>query len=101
MEKKKPHYSLREIQQVVGLRKASAFTATALMGAAELGLAPDEAVSAVLALRPADLHKSMTTHADHQIWQDVYHARLNARATAYIKVTLRENGIVVIQFKEK
>lgn len=101
MEKKKPHYSLSEIQRIVTVRKANAFTATALMGAAELGLSPDEAVSVVLALRQTDLYKSMTTHADHQIWQDVYHAKLKFRSTAYIKVTLRENGIVVIQFKEK
>ena len=101
MEKKKPHYSLRDIQQIVMLRKVSAFTATALMGAAELGLSPDEAVSVVLALQQSDFYKSMTTHVDHQIWQDVYHAKLKIRSTAYIKVTLRENGIVVIQFKEK
>lgn len=101
MEKKKPHYSLGEIQRLVAVRKANAFTATALLGATELGLSPDEAVSVVLALRQIDLYKSMTTRADHQIWQDVYHARLKSRLTAYIKVTLRENGIVVIQFKEK
>ena len=101
MEKKKPHYSLKEIQQAVWLRKASAFTATALMGAAELGLSPDEAVSVMLTLRQGDFYKSMTTHADHQIWQDVYHAKLKSRTAAYIKITLRENGIVVIQFKEK
>ena len=101
MEKKRPHYSLKEIQQVVDLRKTSAFTATALIGAAELGLSPDEAINVVLALRQTDFYKSMTTHADHQIWQDVYHSRLKSRLMAYIKVTLRENGIVVIQFKEK
>ncbi len=101
MEKRKPHYSLGEIQRMVAVRRASAFTATALMGAAELGLSPDEAVSVVLALRQADFYKSMTTYADHQVWQDVYHARLKSRPMAYIKVTLRENGTVVIQFKEK
>lgn len=101
MEKKRSHYSLQEIQKVVDLRKASAFTATALIGAAELGLSPDEAVNVVLVLRQTDFYKSMTTHADHRIWQDVYHAKLKSRLTAYIKVTLRENGIVVIQFKEK
>lgn len=35
MEKKKPHYSLGEIRRMVEVRKANAFTATALMGAAE------------------------------------------------------------------
>jgi motility quorum-sensing regulator/GCU-specific mRNA interferase toxin len=101
MEKKKPHYLLGEIQRLVAARKANAFTATALLGAAELGLSPDEAVNIVLSLRQTDFYKSMTTHADHRIWQDVYHAKLKSRLTAYIKVTLRENGIVVIQFKEK
>lgn len=101
MEKKKQHYSLGEVQRMVEVRKANAFTATALMGAAELGLSPDEAVSVVLALRQTNFYKSMTTHSNHQVWQDVYHARLKSGLIAYIKVTLRENGIVVIQFKEK
>jgi hypothetical protein len=26
----------------------------------------------VMALAPGDFYKSMTTHADHRIWQDVY-----------------------------
>lgn len=101
MEKKKPHYSLSAIQQVVAERRVNAFTATALMGAAQLGLSPDEAVEAVLAMKQVAFYKSMTTHADHQIWQDVYHVALKSRRVAYVKVTLRENGIVVIQFKEK
>ena len=46
------------------------------------------------------LYKSMTTHADHRVWQDVYHAHCPNGKTAYIKVTLRD-GTVVIQFKEK
>ena len=55
----------------------------------------------VLGLKQKDLYKSMTTSADHKIWQDVYHATLKSGLVAYIKVTLRENGTVVIQFKEK
>jgi motility quorum-sensing regulator/GCU-specific mRNA interferase toxin len=41
----------------------------------------------------------MTTYADATVWQDVYHAP-SSRGTIYIKVTLRENGLPVIQFKE-
>ena len=26
----------------------------------------------VMALTPADFHKSMTTHADYRVWQDVW-----------------------------
>ncbi len=101
MEKKKPHYPLSAIQQVVAERRVNAFTATALVGAAELGLSPNEAVETVLGMRSGAFYKSMTTHADHTIWQDVYHVTLKSKQVAYIKVTLRENGIVVIQFKEK
>jgi motility quorum-sensing regulator/GCU-specific mRNA interferase toxin len=66
-----------------------------------LGLSHVEAVAVVLGLKQSAFYKSMTTHADHQIWQDVYHATLKSGLLAYIKVTLRENGTVVIQFKEK
>jgi motility quorum-sensing regulator/GCU-specific mRNA interferase toxin len=101
MEKKRPHYSLDAIRQIVAVRRANAFTATALVGAAQLGLSPDEAVEVVLGMKPNAFYKSMTTHLDHTIWQDVYHVTLRFRRVAYVKVTLRENGIVVIQFKEK
>ena len=77
------------------------FTATALMGAAASGLSCEQAVLVVLRLKQQNLYKSMTTNADHTIWQDVYHATLAHNMVAYIKVTLRENGTVVIQFKEK
>ncbi len=101
MEKKKAHYSLSEIQRVVEARGVNAFTATALTGAAALGLSNAQAVAVVLELKQKNLYKSMTTHKDHTIWQDVYHATLQTGLVAYIKVTLRENGTVVIQFKEK
>lgn len=101
MEKKKPHYPLGDVQRVVEVRGVNSFTATALMGATGLGLSHEQAVSVVLGLKPKDLFKSMTTNNDHKIWQDVYHASLNSGVVAYIKVTLRENGTIVIQFKEK
>jgi len=101
MEKKKPHYALSEVQRVVEERGVNAFTATALSGAVVLGLSYEQAVAVVLGLKQKDLYKSMTTNGDHKIWQDVYHATLKTGLVAYIKVTFRENGTVVIQFKEK
>lgn len=101
MEKRKPHYPLGEIQAQVAIRGADAFTRTALQGAWDLGLDTGQAIAAVLAIRADNFFKSMTTHVDTRVWQDVYHARLNPGVTAYVKFTLRENGSVVIQFKEK
>lgn len=101
MEKKKPNYLLSDVLAIVAARGVDAFTETALHGAWDLELTSDGAVAVVLGLRQADFYKSMTTHADHCIWQDVYHAELESGLKAYVKLTLRENGIVVIQFKEK
>jgi motility quorum-sensing regulator/GCU-specific mRNA interferase toxin len=41
----------------------------------------------------------MTTHADHQIWQDVYHAKTARGDAAYVKLTVIE-GVLIVSFKE-
>ncbi|MHB1495719.1 MAG: type II toxin-antitoxin system MqsR family toxin [Acidithiobacillus sp.] len=47
-------------------------TQAARIGADAMGLDYAGMLATVLALTPADFHKSMTTHADHTVWQDVY-----------------------------
>ncbi|EIC30568.1 MULTISPECIES: type II toxin-antitoxin system MqsR family toxin [Methylomicrobium] len=100
MEKRTPHYSLDSIKTQVAALGIRAFTRTAQVGLTQMGLSEAEAVGVVLGLTRGMLYKSMTTHADHRVWQDVYHAPCPNGKTAYIKFTLRE-GAVVIQFKEK
>lgn len=100
MEKNRAHYPLSQVKEAVSSRGVAAFTFTAQDGAAAMNLSPDQAMRVVLGLHRSMLYKSMTTHADHQVWQDVYHAPCPNGKTAYIKVTLRD-GAVVIQFKEK
>ena len=101
MEKRKPHYDLAAVQIAVQQRGADAFTATALVGAQAMGLSSAQAVEAICTMTRSDFYKSMTTHAASQVWQDVYHhIVLNGKA-AYVKVTLRLDGSIVIQFKEK
>lgn len=78
-----------------------AFTSTALVGAQAMGLDSAQAISLVCAMTRADFYKSMTTHAASQVWQDVYHPVAPNRKVAYVKVTLRVDGSIVIQFKEK
>jgi motility quorum-sensing regulator / GCU-specific mRNA interferase toxin len=101
MEKKKPHYSLQDAQAIVLRDGVLAFTYTSIMGAAALGLSVEAACLVVCQLKPAMFYKSMTTHADSHVWQDVYHAPCPNGKTAYIKLTLTACGKVVIQFKEK
>jgi motility quorum-sensing regulator/GCU-specific mRNA interferase toxin len=52
----------------------------------------------VLALTPADFYKSMTTHGDHRIWQDVYHARTRG-VPVYLKLTVID-VVLIVSFKE-
>ncbi|MBE7562225.1 type II toxin-antitoxin system MqsR family toxin [Acidithiobacillus sp. HP-6] len=99
MEKRKPHYSLAEIKATITHLGLDAFTATALRGIDLMGLTVAEGMAVVLGLQSEMLFKSMTTFADHRVWQDVYHAPCPNGKMAYIKVTLR-SGAVVIQFKE-
>lgn len=101
MEKRKPSYQLSDLLAIVAASGIDAFTQTALHGAWELGLTSEGAVGVVLGLLHSNFYKSMTTHTDHRIWQDVYHADLESGLKVYIKLTLRKNGTVVIQFKEK
>ena len=100
MEKNKPHYHLDEIKAVVARLGKMAFTRTALFNSLAMGLSGEEALGVVLTMTRAMFYKSMTTHNDHTLWQDVYHAPCPHGKTAYVKITLRA-GAVVIQFEEK
>lgn len=101
MEKIKPHYQLSAVQDEVVRRGAAAFSMTALRNGLAMGLTVVELVDVVRSLTRSHFYKSMTTHADHRIWQDVYHAATPAGKVAYIKVTVQGEGMSpVIQFKE-
>jgi len=100
MEKNLAHYDLEAVKAVVQRCGIDAFTRTAYENARLMGLDRDSAVAVVLGLQSSMLFKSMTTHTDHRVWQDVYHAPCRNGKTAYIKVTVQA-GATVIQFKEK
>lgn len=100
IEKRKPHYDLAAVKARVDARGIDTFTRTAKDNARQMGLDERAALGVVLGLQPAMLFKSMTTHADARMWQDVYHAPCPNGKTAYIKVTIQD-GATVIQFKEK
>jgi len=101
MEKKTPHYDLGCIQADVRRLGAVAFTKSALDGGRSMGLKLEQMQRVVASLERRALYKSMTTHADHTVWQDVYHTHAYG-LVIYIKVTYRPTGgPPVIAFKEK
>ncbi len=71
MEKGTPHYKREVVTAMVNAGHVRA-TKAAREGGAALGFNFDDMLAVVLALTAADFHKSMTTHADHRVWQDVY-----------------------------
>lgn len=79
---------------------AAAFTKTAIDGGRAMGLTMTEMLAVVVGLTRRDFYKSMTTHADHRVWQDVYHAVTPAGCVAYIKLT-QVSDRPVVQFKER
>lgn len=102
MEKRTPHYALADIQADVVMRGHQAFTQTARRNGAAMGLTGDQMVKVVCDLTRQGFYKSMTTHADHTLWQDVYHAMTPLGKVAYIKITGHQGGQPpVIQFKEQ
>ena len=100
MEKNAAHYPLDAVKALVLELGLNAFTKTASDNARLMGLDGMAAIAVVLGLQRGMLFKSMTTHADHRVWQDVYHAPCLNGKTAYIKVTVQV-GATVIQFKEQ
>jgi motility quorum-sensing regulator / GCU-specific mRNA interferase toxin len=52
----------------------------------------------LLALTPADFYKSMTTHNDHTVWQDVYRP-ITKVGGVYLKLTVID-GVLIVSFKE-
>lgn len=71
-------------------------TASAFSGARDLGINDVAGMCAVIMeLTSASFYKSMTTHADHRIWQDVYHAKTASGDDAYLKLTVINNVLIV------
>ncbi|MES2016926.1 MAG: type II toxin-antitoxin system MqsR family toxin [Pseudomonadota bacterium] len=97
MEKRTPHCKLAVIHSLVSAGKVRT-THAARAGANELGLELSEIVDVVMALVPADFYKSMSTHADHAIWQDVYRPSTHA-GDVYLKLTVVDD-VLIVSFKE-
>jgi len=97
MEKYIPHSKLSVIKTLVKHGKVSS-TVSALKGAAALGFDFHAMLNVINALTGTDFYKSMTTHADHRVWQDVYRAKTD-NGEVYLKLTVVE-GVLIVSFKE-
>lgn len=97
MEKWLPHCKLSVVKAMIKAGKVRT-TLSALAGGAALGFDFDGIVGVVNALSPADFYKSMTTHADHRVWQDVYRPTTPG-GEVYLKLTVIDD-VLIVSFKE-
>lgn len=97
MEKGTPHSKLSVVKAMLAAGKVRS-TVSALAGGAALGLDFEGMVGVLTALTPADFYKSMTTNADHRMWQDVYRPRTPV-GEVYLKLTVIDD-VLIVSFKE-
>jgi motility quorum-sensing regulator / GCU-specific mRNA interferase toxin len=97
MEKATPHCKLQVVKALVNTGRVRA-TTSAYQGALEVGVTNLASMCAVISdLTNADFHKSMTTYADHRIWQDVYRAKA-PMGEIYVKLTVIDD-VLIVSFK--
>ena len=100
MEKRKPTYDLDGFRQELSSAKALRMTRTAQDATLRLGLTLEDVVQVVQSMRRSHFYKSMTSHADHRVWQDVYHVPWGG-LVLYVKLTVDELGRLILSMKEK
>lgn len=100
-EKRKPTYDLDAIKSTFSTPKRLNVTGSAIRSAAALGFGGAEIVQTIQSIERRHFQKSMTSHADHRIWQDVYHVP-SASGELYVKFTADVvSEFLLLSFKEK
>jgi motility quorum-sensing regulator/GCU-specific mRNA interferase toxin len=97
VEKGRPHCKLTVVKALVDAGQVRT-TRTAREGAASLGFDFDDMLAVIRALTTKDFYKSMTSHDDHRVWQDVYRPTTPA-GMVYLKLTVIDD-VLVVSFKE-
>ena len=100
MEKLRPHYRLATIKAAFAEPSSLNRSFVSKQGADDLDMDDAAVVAVIQALSNTDFEKSMTSLADHRVWQDVYKPSVRGR-TLYVKFTLDARGaLFLISFKE-
>jgi len=97
----KPYHDLNAIKQAFSTGKGL-FTRVAIQDAAALGYGRDEITAVIQTMQESQCYKTMRSHYNASVRQDVYHVP-HAAGTLYVKFT--DNGTIteftLLSFKEK
>ncbi len=97
MEKNVPHCELSIVKAMIQAGKVR-ITGTATIGAEALGLDLNGVIDIVMGLTIKDFYKSMTSHNNHKIWQDVYRPTTHV-GEVYLQMIVVDD-VLVLSFKE-
>ena len=97
MEKQTPHCKLSVVKAMIEAGNVRT-TKAAREGGAALGMDFDSMIAVVKTLTTTDFYKSMTTHTDHRMWQDVYRPT-TPMGEIYLKLTVIDE-VLIVSFKE-
>ena len=101
MEKRRPTYDLEAIKAAFETVETLAMTSSALRDAIALGFDRAGVVETIAGIERRMFYKSMTTFADHRVWQDVYHVPARG-LRLYVKFQADVvTEFTVMSFKEK
>ena len=100
-EKRKPTYDIDAIKASFSTAENLKVTSSALLGAASLGFGRSEIVATIQTIGRGHFYKSMTSFADHRVWQDVYHVP-SEQGALYVKFTADAvTEFLLLSFKDK
>lgn len=100
MEKRKPHFALREVKEAFSNPETLNRSFVSKRGADLLDLDDVAVVAIIQALVPSEFFKSMTSLADSRVWQDVYRPVVDGRKL-FVKFTVdAHKSLFLISFKE-
>lgn len=100
-EKRKPTYDLDAFKATFSSKERLSLTGRALQDAAALGFGRVEIVATIQTMDRTHFYKSMTSNANHKVWQDVYHVP-SVIGALYVKFTADAvTEFLLLSFKEK
>jgi motility quorum-sensing regulator / GCU-specific mRNA interferase toxin len=70
-EKRKPSHNLKAFKTAFSSVERLNATESAVRPAIVIGFKRNDIVATIQTMQPSQLHKSMTSYADHRVWQDV------------------------------
>jgi motility quorum-sensing regulator/GCU-specific mRNA interferase toxin len=102
VEKRKPTYDLDAVKSALGSAQTLSITSSALRDAVSLGFDRGSIANVIQSIERRMFYKSMTTHHDHRLWQDVYHVPVADGPALYVKFQANVvTEFTVVAFKEK